>query len=223
MRSRSGAGKIRLNLSRERSLFVAILQRGHPNPVQRHVGIDGIRVEALPQHQHGLLVRISGGGGKRNVSGQSDITRDLLPDKLKGVRGKPHVLAAAGEGVGSLRSDHIQRSRDARPCLHRHDPRIFPKARLASPTTGSVRRMRKERQLRPGRAKMRLSFRAQKTSSLLRRRNTWVLKPKARPAAMAIRERGSDTSRRENLAVHPNQIGPFLNQGSCCERIHLPR
>ena len=41
--------------------------------VQGHVGVDGIRVEALPEHQHGLLMRISGGGGKRNVSGQGDV------------------------------------------------------------------------------------------------------------------------------------------------------
>ena len=57
----SGAGQIRLDLSRERSLFIAILQRGHSNAVQRHVGIHGIRVEALPEHQYCFLMRISGG------------------------------------------------------------------------------------------------------------------------------------------------------------------
>src|SRR4029077_4953156 len=48
-----------LDLTSRGSLFIAVLQRRHAIAVERHVGINGIRVEALAHHQHRLPMLVS--------------------------------------------------------------------------------------------------------------------------------------------------------------------
>src|ERR1700758_5049651 len=47
---------------------------------------------------------VSGGAFNGKVGRQGDVGGDSLPHELEGIRSKPHVLAAAGDGVGLLRS-----------------------------------------------------------------------------------------------------------------------
>ena len=85
--------------------------------MQRHVGVDGIGVQALPQHQRRFLMLISSLGQKRNVGGQRHVAGNFLPYELKSVGGEPHILAAAADGVGSLRSVVVDRAR-VQNCAH---------------------------------------------------------------------------------------------------------
>jgi hypothetical protein len=87
--------------------------------MQRHIGVRRIRVQALPRHQHRLLVRISALPEHRNVGREREISLHLFPDKLECVRRSPHVLAAAADGVRALRSiihdgPRMQNSADVR-------------------------------------------------------------------------------------------------------------
>ncbi len=105
------SGEVRLNLARDRALLVAELQRSQSAGVQGHVGIDGVRIQTLAQHQHGFLVLVAGFRQERNVGGQSHVAGNLLPGKLKSIRRQPHVLAAAADGVGLLRRVVVDRAR----------------------------------------------------------------------------------------------------------------
>ena len=87
---------------RRGALLSAILKGGKANTVQRHVGISRVGVEALANHQYSLAVRISPLFRKGNVGRQGNVAGDFLPGELKGVGGKPHVLAAAAHQVGAV-------------------------------------------------------------------------------------------------------------------------
>ena len=91
-----------LNLARHCSLLIPILQCNQPAAVQCDIYINRIRIEGLPKNQHCFLMRIAGGVGEVNVGGQFNVTRNLLPRKLKRVLHSPHVLATAGEHVSFL-------------------------------------------------------------------------------------------------------------------------
>ena len=81
------------------ALLLAGLQRGQSAAVQRHVGIGGIGLQALPDHEYGFAVRISACSEKGDIGSKCYIAGDLLPGEVQGVRGKPHVFAAAGDRV----------------------------------------------------------------------------------------------------------------------------
>jgi len=51
----------------------------------RDVGVSGIRVETLADHQDGFAVPFGAGADERDVGCQGDITGDLLPNKLESV------------------------------------------------------------------------------------------------------------------------------------------
>src|SRR6266702_896220 len=71
--------------------------------MQSNIRINRIRIERLAKNQHSFLVFISGGVEERNIGANVQIARNLLPDKLEGVRRGPHILAASCEGVAVLR------------------------------------------------------------------------------------------------------------------------
>jgi hypothetical protein len=76
-----------LNLVRSLALSIAILQRSQSIAVQRYVGIHGIGVKILPQHQHGLAMLVAAAAEERNIGRQRNITGSLLPSELESVRG----------------------------------------------------------------------------------------------------------------------------------------
>ena len=85
-----------------RALFIAVLQRRQAIAVERHVGINGIRVQALAHHQHGLAMLVSAFAQERDVGRQTGVALNSLPGEMEGVGRGPNVLAAAADGVGSL-------------------------------------------------------------------------------------------------------------------------
>ena len=98
----SGRGNVRLNLVRDGAFLVTELERGQAAGVERHVGVGRVRIQALAEDQHCLLVFVSAGVRKRNVGRQCNVAGNFLPHEVKGVRRRPHILAAAGYGVGLL-------------------------------------------------------------------------------------------------------------------------
>ncbi len=79
--------------------------------MQRNVGIDRAGIEALAQHENSLLMFVSGFRQESDISGQRYIPGDLLPDKLKRIRGEPHIFATSADGVGMLCGIEVHRSR----------------------------------------------------------------------------------------------------------------
>ena len=70
--------------------------------MQRDIGVHGIRIKALTDHEYRFLVLVPRLTGKRDVGCQGNIARGLLPDKLKGIGSGPHILATAGNCVSVL-------------------------------------------------------------------------------------------------------------------------
>ena len=93
-----------MNLARERAFLVAELQGGQAAGMQCNVGVDGVGVQTLTEHQDSLLMLVPRLIQEGDVGGQRYVAGHFLPGELKRVRGQPHVLAAAGDGVGFLRS-----------------------------------------------------------------------------------------------------------------------
>jgi len=123
-----------MNLARHRTFLVAKLQRSHAAGMQSYIGINRIRIQSLPQHQHGFLVLIAAFVQKRNVSGQSHVARYFLPYELKRIRREPHILAAARDRVGSLRAIVVDR-----PCVQ-HGANIAVRLKHADGRRSSLRR-----------------------------------------------------------------------------------
>ena len=71
--------------------------------MESNVGIDRIGIQVLTQHQHCLLMLISGFGQKTDVGSQAHISGHLLPHKLECILCRPHVFAASGDGVSLAR------------------------------------------------------------------------------------------------------------------------
>ena len=67
--------------------------------MQGNVGIHGIGIERLTQHERRLFVLVAGFCKKTDIGCQAHIAGHLLPDKLKCVSRKPHVLSAARDRV----------------------------------------------------------------------------------------------------------------------------
>ena len=89
-----------LDVFGHRAFFFAILQRGEAVAVQRGVDVDGVGVERLANHQHAFAMRVAAEAVERNVGGDADVARHFFPGELELVAGHPHVVAAAGDGVG---------------------------------------------------------------------------------------------------------------------------
>jgi hypothetical protein len=66
------------------------------------IGIGGIAVKALADHQHPLLVGIACCGWEGNLGRQRHIAGDFFPDVMKRVGCSPDVLTAGGNAVGLL-------------------------------------------------------------------------------------------------------------------------
>src|SRR5271166_2720683 len=63
--------------------------------------VDGWRasVEGLADHEHGFAMRISASAEEGDIRGEGNVSGDLLPDEMEVVDAKPHILAAAGDGI----------------------------------------------------------------------------------------------------------------------------
>ena len=110
MRSRFGAERFDWISRVTRTLLVAKLQRSKAAGVESHVGVDGIGVERLAQHQGSFLVLVAGLGQEADVGRQRHVSGDLFPNELECVGGGPHVLSAAGDCVSLVRGIVINRS-----------------------------------------------------------------------------------------------------------------
>ena len=60
-----------------------------------------IRVERLPKEQAGLSVRITAAPDETDVRAKRQVSGRALPHVVKRIVRKPHVRAAAGDGIGS--------------------------------------------------------------------------------------------------------------------------
>src|ERR1700687_6471729 len=85
-----------------RALCSAVLQRRQALAVERHVGINGIRVQALAHHQHGLAMLVSAFAQEPDVGCQTGVALNFLPGEMEGVGRGPNVLATAADCVASL-------------------------------------------------------------------------------------------------------------------------
>ena len=77
------------------------MQRGESAAVDGYVGRARVAVERLADHENGLAMGISAGAEDRDVGGESNISRDLGPHKVKVIGAEPHVFAAAADRIGS--------------------------------------------------------------------------------------------------------------------------
>ena len=100
MRRRLGRETAGLNLIGAFVAGGAVLQGREAVAVQDRVGVSGIRRQTLADEQAGLAMRVS--SSPRTVRSAASVTSpgDLLPNKVKGVVGGPHVGPAAREEVG---------------------------------------------------------------------------------------------------------------------------
>src|SRR5262249_51514521 len=91
---------IGLNLVRQVALRVAELQRGEPVAVERSIDVGGVRIEVLADHETRLTMRLLPLADERDIRGERKVAAlYTLPGVMKGVAGRPHVRAAAGDGV----------------------------------------------------------------------------------------------------------------------------
>ncbi len=95
---------VRLDLVREVALGIAELQRGQAVAVERGVDIGGVGVEVLAEDQARLAMRLLALADERDIGRErtpSVAAVDALPGVMEGVAGRPHVGAAARDGVGA--------------------------------------------------------------------------------------------------------------------------
>ena len=67
--------------------------------MQRHIGVGGVRLKALAEHEHGLAERDGAGSHKAYVGGERHVSRHLLPGELEGVGRGPDVVAPSGDPI----------------------------------------------------------------------------------------------------------------------------
>lgn len=99
-----GRRNVGLNLESQPTFFITKLQRGQAISVESNVGVDGIGVQALADHEYTFSMFVSALSDERNVRGQRNVSGSFCPNEMKCVRGEPHVLAAAGDDRTCLRS-----------------------------------------------------------------------------------------------------------------------
>jgi len=95
---------ISLHFVRDVTLFGPPLQGRQPVAVHGRVGIDAVAIERLPDQQHTLPMAIGSAGfglsaQERDVRGERDVARHLLPDGVEVVGAIPHVLAATRDAI----------------------------------------------------------------------------------------------------------------------------
>ena len=78
--------------------------------MQGDIRVNRARLERLADEQARLAMRIAASADEFNVRRQREIARQLLPDKMKGVVGEPHVFAAAGDEILAPGGIKIHRS-----------------------------------------------------------------------------------------------------------------
>ena len=94
-----GRGNIRLDLVSDVAFLSTELESRHADAMPRDVDVDGIPVKTLAEHQNCLAMLIAARAQKTDVGCENHIAGDSLPGKLEGIRGEPHVLATACDGV----------------------------------------------------------------------------------------------------------------------------
>ena len=66
------------------------------------VGVDGVRIERLANHQDGFAVGIAPFADEVDVGAERHVAGHLLPDEVKVVDAEPEIRAAAGDGVDAV-------------------------------------------------------------------------------------------------------------------------
>ena len=67
--------------------------------MHHRIGIGIAGTKALPDHQARFAMLIPFGSLQRDAGGDGHIARHVLPDKMEGVGGSPHIRAASRHGV----------------------------------------------------------------------------------------------------------------------------
>src|SRR5713226_321784 len=78
--------------------------------MQGRIGISGVGVETLAQHETGLSMRIPARRDEGNVRRQRHVAGNLFPHEMEGVVGEPHVFAATGDAIASARRIEFDRA-----------------------------------------------------------------------------------------------------------------
>src|SRR5271166_4024201 len=91
----AGRRNIGLDLMSDGAFFIASLDGSEAIAMQRRVDVWRVGIKTLADHQNTFAMRSAAGFEKSNVSAQSDISRHLFPNELKGVGRSPNILATA--------------------------------------------------------------------------------------------------------------------------------
>lgn len=67
--------------------------------MERHVNVRRIGIQGSAEHQDGFAMGVVSFSDERDIGGERNIAGHSFPDELEAIRGGPHILAAAGDGV----------------------------------------------------------------------------------------------------------------------------
>jgi hypothetical protein len=93
-----GRGDVGLDFVGKSAFGIAVLKRSKAAAVQRDVGIGGVGVETLTDHDDGFAMLVHALADEGDVSVEGGVTGDFFPYEVEGVGGEPHVFSAAGKG-----------------------------------------------------------------------------------------------------------------------------
>lgn len=77
----------------------AVLEGGESIAVEGGVGIGGIGIEILADHEDGFAMRVDAFAEEADVGREDEVAGDSAGKKVEGVGGAPDVSAAAGDAV----------------------------------------------------------------------------------------------------------------------------
>ena len=77
----------------------AVSEGGEAVAMDGDVGIDGVGVEILTEHEHGLAVGVDTGAEEADVGLEGDIAGGPAPEEVEGVLRAPDVGSAAGDVI----------------------------------------------------------------------------------------------------------------------------
>ena len=77
----------------------SVLERSEAVAMDGDVGIDGVGVKILSEHEHGLAVGVDTRAEEADIGLEGDIAGDATPEEMEGVLGAPDVGTAASDVI----------------------------------------------------------------------------------------------------------------------------